>query len=34
MDYLATKRSKLGHLLDPESIQPPALVKRRGPRGA
>jgi 3,4-dihydroxy 2-butanone 4-phosphate synthase/GTP cyclohydrolase II len=34
MDYLATKRSKLGHLLDPGSVVSPAQVRRRGPRGA
>jgi 3,4-dihydroxy 2-butanone 4-phosphate synthase/GTP cyclohydrolase II len=34
MDYLATKRHKLGHLLDPESVVPPARVTRRKQGGA
>jgi 3,4-dihydroxy 2-butanone 4-phosphate synthase/GTP cyclohydrolase II len=33
MDYLATKRTKLGHLLDPESVTSPARVRRRRSSG-
>ena len=33
IDYLAAKRHKLGHLLDPESIVPPARVRRRSGSG-
>jgi 3,4-dihydroxy 2-butanone 4-phosphate synthase/GTP cyclohydrolase II len=34
MDYLATKRTKLGHLLDPDAATPPARVRRRKSGGA
>jgi 3,4-dihydroxy 2-butanone 4-phosphate synthase/GTP cyclohydrolase II len=34
MDYLATKRHKLGHLLDAGAVPPPARVKRRSGSGS